>query len=164
MRSRFFFFFFAFSSLEKRTACECSPPRDAMNLREYRGSTNVKLWLGLLIVPCWPCWVVARGQTRFRLPFVVLTQCRRSEMTYRLPSVMPENQGSFSPQIEMTFWLLWSDAWSNYVCLEKCSICIYVYRATVISSYFILFHILFYLQIYKNRSILCGIINVDLCL
>jgi len=96
----------------------CKEPRRTMNLR-IPGSTNVKLWLGLLIVPCWPCWVVARGQTRFRLPFVVLTQYRRPEMTYRLPSVMSENQGSSSPQIEMTFWLPRSDAWSNFTRPER---------------------------------------------
>lgn len=39
-----------------------------MSLR-ILGSSNVKLWLGLLIVPCWPFWVVARGQTRFPPPF-----------------------------------------------------------------------------------------------
>lgn len=39
-----------------------------MSLR-IPGSSNVKLWLGLLIVPCWPFWVVARGQTRFPPPF-----------------------------------------------------------------------------------------------
>lgn len=61
------------------------------------GSTNVKLWLGLLIVSCWLCWVVAREQTRFRLPFVFLTQCHRPEMTYRLSGMMSENQGSSNP-------------------------------------------------------------------